>query len=76
MLTAAVQQVSAMLQQDDSQAQAASKTLTTSQLKSNLQQLDDDIDGGLKLEAGERALVREWQLKKYAQGLGNSSNST
>lgn len=41
MLTAAVQQVSAMLQPDDSQAQAASKTLTTSQLKSNLQQLDD-----------------------------------
>jgi hypothetical protein len=76
MLTAAVQQVSAMLQQEDSVTLSASKTLTTSQLKSNLQQLDDDIAAGLILEAGERALVREWQLKKYAQGLGDGSNPT
>jgi hypothetical protein len=77
MLTAAVQQVSALMQQDDhhAQAQSAFKILTTSQLKRNLAQLDEDIEGGLKLEAGERALVREWQLKKYAQGLGNAANA-
>ena len=71
LLTQAVQQVSAFLQHDESHAQAASQTLTTAQLKINLAQLDSDIQGGLQLENGERALVRELCLKKYANGLGN-----
>jgi hypothetical protein len=40
-------------------------------LKINLAQLDSDIQGGLQLENGERALVREFCLKKWANGLGN-----
>jgi hypothetical protein len=74
MLTQAVQQVSAMLQHDEFHAQTASKTLTTEQLKTNLAQLDSDIQNGLMLEHGERALVRELCLKRYAQGLGNSNH--
>jgi hypothetical protein len=72
MLTEAVQQVTTMLQHDDSKAQATSRTLTASQLKSSLAQLDADVgEGGLKLEQGERGLVRELLLKRYAHGLGN-----
>jgi hypothetical protein len=32
--------------------------------------LDRDIQGGLKLEAGERSFVREQHLRRYAKGLG------
>jgi hypothetical protein len=75
MLTAAVQEVTAAMQADDNVAQAAFQTLTTEQLKANLLQLDADIHDGLPLEPGERALVREWQLKRYAQGLGHRTQA-